>query len=108
MANSGNSDANYSTSEASNLSEQQETQEKTEKFGSGNCDAHDDVITLLTDRRDCTDVPSGRIHVRIQERAHESNSNRCSDFNRKIDGNVHSEESNQTGEVQIISQTDSV
>ncbi|XP_019475355.1 dynein assembly factor 1, axonemal [Meleagris gallopavo] len=79
-ANSGN-DENYSTSEISNLSEQQETHEKTERFGNENFYAHDDVITLLTDRGDNTDFPSGK----ISEGAHESNSYKCSDFNRKID-----------------------
>lgn len=41
------------------------------------------MITLLTDRGDNTDFPSGK----ISEGAHESNSYKCSDFNRKIDGN---------------------
>ncbi|XP_048814490.1 dynein axonemal assembly factor 1 isoform X2 [Lagopus muta] len=50
-ANSGNEE-NYSASEISNLSKQQEPQEKTEKFGNENFDAHDDVRTLLIDRGD--------------------------------------------------------
>ncbi|XP_042690637.1 dynein axonemal assembly factor 1 isoform X1 [Centrocercus urophasianus] len=79
-ANSGNEE-NYSASEISNLSEQQEPQEKTEKFGNENFDAHDDVRTLLIDRGDNTDFPSGK----IPEAARESNSYKCSDFNRKID-----------------------
>ncbi|POI25362.1 hypothetical protein CIB84_010886 [Bambusicola thoracicus] len=84
-ANSGNSDGNYSTSEIPNLSEHQETQGKTEKFGNEHFDAHDDVITLLTDRGHNTDFPSGRIPLRIQECARQSNSYKCSDYNRKID-----------------------
>lgn len=60
--------------------------------------------TLLIDRGGNTDFPSGK----IPEAARESNSYKCSDFNRKIDGKVQSEESNQTGEVQMISPADSV
>ncbi|XP_021264299.1 dynein assembly factor 1, axonemal isoform X2 [Numida meleagris] len=84
-ANPGNSDGNYNTSEISTLSEQQETQEKTEKFGNESFDAHDDVKTPLMDRGDNTDFLSGRITARIQEDAHESNSNKCLDSNRKMD-----------------------
>ncbi|OXB57879.1 hypothetical protein ASZ78_009485 [Callipepla squamata] len=62
-ANSGNDDGNYNTSEISILSEQQETQEKTEKFGNESFDAHNDVITPLTDREDNTDWNFKGMHM---------------------------------------------
>uniref|UniRef100_A0A8C2Y4W2 Dynein axonemal assembly factor 1 n=1 Tax=Coturnix japonica TaxID=93934 RepID=A0A8C2Y4W2_COTJA len=65
--------------------EEKKAQKDIEERDAGANHGNKGAADTIEDRRDCTDVPSGRIHVRIQERAHESNSNRCSDFNRKID-----------------------
>lgn len=91
--------------ETSNISEEEETQEKTEKPRNESFDARDEVITLLPNRGDNTDFPSGNIPAQIQKDAQESNSYKCSNFNKKTYGNVHSEESNQTEEAGTMSQT---
>ncbi|XP_026712508.1 dynein assembly factor 1, axonemal isoform X1 [Athene cunicularia] len=78
-ANSGGSGGN------STISEEGETQEKTEKFRNESFDAHDEVITLLPNRDDNTDFTSGNIAARIQEDEQESSSYKCSNFNQKAD-----------------------
>ncbi|XP_025957907.2 dynein axonemal assembly factor 1 isoform X3 [Dromaius novaehollandiae] len=82
-ANSDDSDGNSNTSEISDLSDEAETQEKTEKSVNESFDACDEAITLLSDREDHTDFPPGNIPAKIQEDAQESNSYKCSNFNRK-------------------------
>ncbi|XP_075366649.1 dynein axonemal assembly factor 1 isoform X2 [Mycteria americana] len=84
-ANSDDSDGNSNTSETSNISEEEETQEKTEKYRNESFDARDEVITLLRNRGGNTDFTSGSIPARIQEDAQESNSYKCSNFNKKTD-----------------------
>uniref|UniRef100_A0A8C8AFL2 Dynein axonemal assembly factor 1 n=1 Tax=Otus sunia TaxID=257818 RepID=A0A8C8AFL2_9STRI len=84
-ANSDVSGGNSTTSEPSNISEEGETQEKTEKFRNESFDAHDEVITLLPNRDDNTDFTSGNMPARIQEDAQESISYKCSNFSQKAD-----------------------
>ncbi|XP_010158858.1 PREDICTED: dynein assembly factor 1, axonemal [Eurypyga helias] len=86
LANSDVSGGNSNTSEASNISEQEETQEKTEKFQNKSFDARDEVMTLLPNRGNNTDFTSGNIPARIQEDAQESNSYKCSNFNTETNG----------------------
>lgn len=40
----------------------------------------------------------------VQEDAQEPNSYKCANFNKKADGNVHSEEPNQTEHAEVMSQ----
>uniref|UniRef100_A0A8C6JXJ0 Dynein axonemal assembly factor 1 n=1 Tax=Melopsittacus undulatus TaxID=13146 RepID=A0A8C6JXJ0_MELUD len=87
--------------ETSSISEEEETQEKTDKFRNESFDGHDEVITLLRNGRDNTDFTSAR----IQEDAQESNCNKCPNFNKETDGNVHGEEPNQTEDAEMMSQT---
>ncbi|KAM6325091.1 dynein axonemal assembly factor 1 [Podargus strigoides] len=84
-ANSGNSDGKSNASETSDISEEEETQEKTEKFRNESFDDHGEMVTLLPNRQDNTDVPSGNIPATIQEDAQESNSYKCTNFNKKTD-----------------------
>ena len=63
------------------------------------------MITLLPSRGENADFPSGNIPARIPEHAQESDSYKLSNLNKKTDGNVHSEESNQTEEAEMRSQT---
>ncbi|XP_054245629.1 dynein axonemal assembly factor 1 [Indicator indicator] len=77
-ANSGDSDGNRS--ETSNVSEEKETQE-TEKFRN----ERSEVIMLPSNKGDNTDFPSGNIPAGIQEDAQESNSYKCSSFNKMTD-----------------------
>ncbi|KAM9269041.1 dynein axonemal assembly factor 1 [Cariama cristata] len=84
-ANSDDSDGNSNTSETSNISEEEKTQEKTEKFRNESCDARDEVITILPNRGNNTDFTSGNIAARIQEDAQNSNSYKRSNFNKKTD-----------------------
>nr|XP_013796691.1 PREDICTED: dynein assembly factor 1, axonemal isoform X1 [Apteryx mantelli mantelli] len=84
-ANSDDSDGTSNTSEISDPSEEAETQQKIEKSINESFDACDEAITLLSDREDHTDFPSGNIPAEIQEDAQESNSYKCSNFNRKTD-----------------------
>ncbi|XP_010283127.1 PREDICTED: dynein assembly factor 1, axonemal [Phaethon lepturus] len=84
-ANSHDSDGNSNTSETSSISEEQKTQEKTEKFRNESFDACDDVITLLPNRGENTDFTSGNIPTRIQEDAQESDSYRRPDFSKATD-----------------------
>ncbi|XP_005504945.2 dynein axonemal assembly factor 1 isoform X2 [Columba livia] len=84
-ANSDNSDRNASTSETSNVSEEEKTQEKIEKFRNENFDARDEVLTLQPNREDNTDFTSGNIPARIQEDAQESNPYEHSNFDKKTD-----------------------
>uniref|UniRef100_A0A8B9D3F6 Dynein axonemal assembly factor 1 n=1 Tax=Anser brachyrhynchus TaxID=132585 RepID=A0A8B9D3F6_9AVES len=85
-AKCGNEDA------TATLEEEQETQEKTEKFRKESFDAHDGVITLVPDRGDNTDFPPESIPARIQEDSHMSSSYKHLNFSKELDGNVHSEE----------------
>ncbi|KAM6381043.1 dynein axonemal assembly factor 1 [Pluvialis apricaria] len=84
-ANSDDSDGKSNTLETSNISEEEETQEKTENPRNESFDAHDEVITLLPNRGDNTDFPSGNIRAQIQEDAQESNSYKYSNFNKTTD-----------------------
>ncbi|KAM9288768.1 dynein axonemal assembly factor 1 [Morus bassanus] len=84
-ANSDDSDGNSNTSETSNILEEEETQEKIEKFRNESFDARDELITPLPNRGGNTDFTSGNIPARIQEDAQESNSYKCSNFNKKTD-----------------------
>ncbi|KAM6300476.1 dynein axonemal assembly factor 1 [Aegotheles albertisi] len=84
-ANSDDNDGNSNTAETSNISQEEETQEKTEKFRNESFDARGEVITLLPNRGDSIDFPSGNIPARIQEEAQESNSYKHSDFNKTDD-----------------------
>ncbi|XP_009986167.1 PREDICTED: dynein assembly factor 1, axonemal [Tauraco erythrolophus] len=84
-ANSDASGQNANTSETSNISEEEETQEKTEKFRNESLDASEEAITLLPNRGDNTDFTSGNIPTGIQEDAQESNSYKCSNFNKKTE-----------------------
>ncbi|KAM6118097.1 dynein axonemal assembly factor 1 [Pterocles gutturalis] len=84
-ANSEDSDGNSNTSETSNISEEEETQDKTEQFRSESSDARDEVITLLPNRAGNTDFPSRNIPLRIQADAQDSNSYRCPNFIKKTD-----------------------
>ncbi|XP_032853501.1 dynein axonemal assembly factor 1 isoform X2 [Tyto alba] len=84
-ANPDNGVENPDTSETSNMSEEEETQEKPEKFRNESCDAHDEVITPLPNRGDNTDFTSGNIPATIQEDAQESSFSKCSNFNKKTD-----------------------
>ncbi|XP_009576605.1 PREDICTED: dynein assembly factor 1, axonemal [Fulmarus glacialis] len=84
-ANSDDSAGNSKSSETSNVSEEEETQEKTEKFRNESFDTRDEVITLLPNRGGNMDFTSGNIPARIQEDAQESNSYKCSNFNKKTE-----------------------
>lgn len=84
-ANSDDSAGNSKSSETSNISEEEETQEKTEKFRNESFDTRDEVITLLPNRGGNMDFTSGDIPARIQEDAQESNSYKCSNFNKKTE-----------------------
>ncbi|XP_062465175.1 dynein axonemal assembly factor 1 isoform X3 [Pezoporus occidentalis] len=77
--NSDNKDGNSNTLETSNISEKEETQEKTDKFRNESFDGHEEVITLLQNGRDNTGFTSAR----IQEDAQESNCNKCPNFNKE-------------------------
>ncbi|KAM6353437.1 dynein axonemal assembly factor 1 [Alca torda] len=83
--NSCDSDGNSNASETSNTAEKEETQEKNEKLSNENFDARDEVTTLLPNRGDNTDFPSGNIPARIQEDAQESDSYKYSNFNKTTD-----------------------
>lgn len=83
------------------MSEEEETQEKTDKFRNESFDGHDEVITLLRNGIGNTDFTSAR----IQEDAQESNCNKCPNFNKETGGNVHGKESNQTEDAEMMSQT---
>ncbi|XP_063190311.1 dynein axonemal assembly factor 1 [Chroicocephalus ridibundus] len=83
--NSYDSDGNSNASETSNIAEKEETQEKNEKLRNENYDARDEVTTLLPNREDDTDFPSGNIPARIQEDAQESDSYKYSNFNKMTD-----------------------
>ncbi|KAM9508840.1 dynein axonemal assembly factor 1 isoform 5-T5 [Guaruba guarouba] len=74
-------DGNSNTLETSNISEEEETQEKTEKFRNESFDGRDEAITLLQNGRDNTDFTSAR----IQEDTQESNCNKCPNFNKETD-----------------------
>ncbi|XP_064016537.1 LOW QUALITY PROTEIN: dynein axonemal assembly factor 1 [Pogoniulus pusillus] len=80
-ANSGDTDGN--PAETSNISEEKETPEKTETFRSSG--ALDEVLTHLSNKGDNTDFPAGNVPARIQEGARESNSYKCSNFNKMTD-----------------------
>ncbi|KAM6253222.1 dynein axonemal assembly factor 1 isoform 2-T2 [Porphyrio hochstetteri] len=84
-ANSGDSDGNFHTSETSNISEEEETKEKTEKLGNESFDARVEVVTLVPNREEKTDFPPGNIPVRMQEDAQESNSYKESDVPKETD-----------------------
>ncbi|KAM6057709.1 dynein axonemal assembly factor 1 isoform 1-T1 [Chlamydotis macqueenii] len=84
-ANSEDNDGNPNTAETSNISEKEETQEKTEKFRNESLDTHDEMLTLLPNRGGDTDFPSGNIPARIQEDAQESSSYKHSKFNKTRD-----------------------
>ncbi|XP_010007849.1 PREDICTED: dynein assembly factor 1, axonemal-like, partial [Nestor notabilis] len=79
--NSDDKDGNSNTLETSNISEEEEIQEKTYKFTNESFDAHDEVITLLPNGRENTDFTSAK----IQEDAQESNSYKCPNFNKETD-----------------------
>uniref|UniRef100_A0A8C3KK05 Dynein axonemal assembly factor 1 n=1 Tax=Calidris pygmaea TaxID=425635 RepID=A0A8C3KK05_9CHAR len=81
-ANTDDSDGN---SNAPETSKEEETQEKNEKLRNENFDAHDEVTTVLPNKGDNTDFPSGNTHARIQEDAQESDSYRDSNFNKTTD-----------------------
>ncbi|XP_059681023.1 dynein axonemal assembly factor 1 [Gavia stellata] len=83
--NSDDSDGNSNTPETSNISEEEKTQEKTEKFRNESFDARDEVITLLPNREENADFTSGNIPAGIQEDAQESKPYKCSDFNKTTD-----------------------
>ncbi|XP_074014241.1 dynein axonemal assembly factor 1 [Numenius arquata] len=84
-ANTDDSDGNSNAPETSNIAEEEETQEKNEKLRNENCDVRDEVTTLLPNKGDNTDFPSGDTHARIQEDAQESDSYRDSNFNKTTD-----------------------
>ncbi|XP_062442382.1 dynein axonemal assembly factor 1 isoform X2 [Rhea pennata] len=83
--NSDDSDGISNTSEISDLSEEAENQQKIEESVQETFDVCDEAITVLSNREDHTDFPSGNIPANIQEDAPESNSYKCSNFNRKAD-----------------------
>ncbi|XP_075289428.1 dynein axonemal assembly factor 1 isoform X1 [Opisthocomus hoazin] len=83
--NSDDSNGKSNTPETSNLSEEKEIQEKTEKCRNESFDAHDEVITLLPSRGENADFPSGNIPARIPEHAQESDSYKLSNLNKKTD-----------------------
>ncbi|XP_069724735.1 dynein axonemal assembly factor 1 isoform X1 [Phaenicophaeus curvirostris] len=82
-ANSGVKDGNSNISETLNISEEEETQDKTQKFRNGIFYAHDEMITLLPNRGGNTDFISGNTPTRTEEDAQESDSDKCSDFSKK-------------------------
>ncbi|XP_068883342.1 dynein axonemal assembly factor 1 [Aphelocoma coerulescens] len=83
--NSKDGDGNSNTSETSNRSEE-EAQEKTEKFKNAGFDVCGEVITLLPNRGDNRDFPSGNMPDEGQEDAQEPDSYKCTNFNEETDG----------------------
>ncbi|KAM4767638.1 dynein axonemal assembly factor 1 isoform 2-T2 [Cyanocitta cristata] len=83
--NSKDGDGNSNTSETSNRSEE-EAQEKTEKFKNAGFDVCGEVITLLPNRGNNRDFPSGNMPDEGQEDAQEPDSYKCTNFNEETDG----------------------
>ncbi|KAM9374290.1 dynein axonemal assembly factor 1 [Phaethornis superciliosus] len=83
-ANSDARDGNSNTSDTF-MSEKRETQEKTEKFTNKSFDTCDEVITLLPNRGNSTDFPSGNIPARRQVDAQELDTFNHLNFNKQID-----------------------
>lgn len=66
------------------------------------------MITLLPNRGDNKDFTSGNMPGEVQEDAQEPDCYKCANFNKETDGNVPSEEPNQTEHAEMMSQTLSV
>ncbi|XP_027502688.1 dynein assembly factor 1, axonemal isoform X1 [Corapipo altera] len=81
-ANSKDGDGNSNAPKPSNISEEEEAQEKTEKFKDEGFDVGDEVITLLPNREDNT---SGNIPAGVQEDVQEPDFYKCADLNQETD-----------------------
>lgn len=62
------------------------------------------MIALLPNTGDNRDFTSGNTHDEVQEVAQEPDSYKHANFNKDTDGNVHSQEPNQTEYAEMMSQ----
>ncbi|KAJ7421124.1 Dynein assembly factor 1, axonemal [Pitangus sulphuratus] len=83
--NSKDGDGNSKTSKPSNISEEEEAQEKTEKFKNEGFDGSDEVITLLPNREDNRDFTSGNIPDGVQEDVQEPDFYKCANLSQETD-----------------------